>query len=176
MKLEEIIDINKTIANRIFNNINYVWEVLPKIKDNIIDIGNSLDKDKYTMIEDNIWIGKNVQIDKLSTIIAPCIIGENTEIRPGAYLRGNVIIGDNCIIGNSVEIKNSIIFDNCQISHFNYVGDSILGYSSHLGAGVILSNFKNDESNITINNIDTNMLKIGSILGDYTSVGCNSVL
>lgn len=176
MKLEEIIDINKTIANSLFNNINYVWEVLPKIKDNIIDIGNSLDKDKYTMIEDNIWIGKNVQIDKLSTIIAPCIIGENTEIRPGAYLRGNVIIGDNCIIGNSVEIKNSIIFDNCQISHFNYVGDSILGYSSHLGAGVILSNFKNDESNITINNIDTNMLKLGSIIGNYTSVGCNSVL
>ena len=111
MKLEEIIDISRTVANSLFNNINYVWEVLPKIKDNIIDIGNSLDKDKYTMIEDNIWIGKNVQIDKLSTIIAPCIIGENTEIRPGAYLRGNVVIGDNCIIGNSVEIKNSIIFE-----------------------------------------------------------------
>ena len=110
MKLEEIIDINKTVANSLFKDINYIWEVLPKIKDNIIDIGNSLDKDKYTMIEDNIWIGKNVQIDKLSTIIAPCIIGENTEIIPGAYLRGNVVIGDNCIIGNSVEIKNSIIF------------------------------------------------------------------
>lgn len=176
MKLEEIIDINKTVATSLFNNINYVWEVLPKIKDNIIDIGNSLDKDKYTMIDNNIWIGNNTKIDKLSTIIAPCIIGENTEIRPGAYLRGNVIIGDNCTIGNSVEIKNSIIFDNSQIPHFNYVGDSILGYHSHLGAGVILSNLKNDESNIIIKGIDTNMIKLGSIIGNNTNIGSNSVL
>ena len=139
MKLEEIIDISKTVGNSLFKNITYIWEVLPKIEDNIIDIGNSLDKDKYTMIEENIWVGNNTKIDKLSTIIAPCIIGENTEIRPGSYLRGNVIIGDNCVIGNSVEVKNSIIFDNSQIPHFNYVGDSILGYHSHLGAGVILS-------------------------------------
>lgn len=176
MKLEEIIDISKTVGNSLFNDITYIWEVLPKIEDNIIDIGNSLDKDKYTMIEENIWVGNNTKIDKLSTIIAPCIIGENTEIRPGAYLRGNVIIGDNCVIGNSVEVKNSIIFDNSQIPHFNYVGDSILGYHSHLGAGVILSNLKNDESNIVIRGIDTNMTKLGSIIGNNVNIGSNSVL
>ena len=176
MKLEEIIDISKTVGNSLFKNITYTWEVLPKIEDNIIDIGNSLDKDKYTMIEENIWVGNNTKIDKLSTIIAPCIIGENTEIRPGAYLRGNVIIGDNCVIGNSVEVKNSIIFDNSQIPHFNYVGDSILGYHSHLGAGVILSNLKNDESNIVIRGIDTNMTKLGSIIGNNVNIGSNSVL
>ena len=152
MKLEEIIDISKTVGNSLFKDITYIWEVLPKIEDNIIDIGNSLDKDKYTMI------------------------GENTEIRPGAYLRGNVIIGDNCVIGNSVEVKNSIIFDNSQIPHFNYVGDSILGYHSHLGAGVILSNLKNDESNIVIRGIDTNMIKLGSIIGNNVNIGSNSVL
>lgn len=176
MKLEEIIDISRTVGNSLFKDITYIWEVLPKIEDNIIDIGNSLDKDKYTMIEENIWVGNNTKIDKLSTIIAPCIIGENTEIRPGAYLRGNVIIGDNCIIGNSVEVKNSIIFDNSQIPHFNYVGDSILGYHSHLGAGVILSNLKNDESNIVIRGIDTNMTKLGSIIGNNVNIGSNSVL
>lgn len=176
MKLEEIIDISKTVGNSLFKDITYIWEVLPKIEDNIIDIGNSLDKDKYTMIEENIWVGNNTKIDKLSTIIAPCIIGENTEIRPGSYLRGNVIIGDNCIIGNSVEVKNSIIFDNSQIPHFNYVGDSILGYHSHLGAGVILSNLKNDESNIVIRGIDTNMIKLGSIIGNNVNIGSNSVL
>ena len=158
MKLEEIIDISKTVGNSLFKDITYIWEVLPKIEDNIIDIGNSLDKDKYTMIEENIWVGNNTKIDKLSTIIAPCIIG------------------DNCVIGNSVEVKNSIIFDNSQIPHFNYVGDSILGYHSHLGAGVILSNLKNDESNIVIRGIDTNMIKLGSIIGNNVNIGSNSVL
>ena len=158
MKLEEIIDISKTVGNSLFKNITYIWEVLPKIEDNIIDIGNSLDKDKYTMIEENIWVGNNTKIDKLSTIIAPCIIG------------------DNCVIGNSVEVKNSIIFDNSQIPHFNYVGDSILGYHSHLGAGVILSNLKNDESNIVIRGIDTNMIKLGSIIGNNVNIGSSSVL
>lgn len=176
MKIDKIIDINKTVAISLFNDINYIWEVLPKIKNNIIEIGNSLDKDKYTMISDNIWIGDNTKIDRLSTIIPPCIIGSNTEIRPGAYLRGNVIIGDNCVIGNSTEVKNSIIFDNSKMPHFNYIGDSILGYNSHLGAGVILSNLKNDKSNIVINGIDTNMIKLGSVVGDNVNIGSNSVL
>ena len=139
-----------------------------------------MDKEKYKEIDKNIWVGENVKIDKFATIIAPCIIDSNTEIRPGAYLRGNVIIGKNCVIGNSVEIKNSIIFDECQIPHYNYVGDSIIGYHSHLGAGVILSNLKNDKSNITIkyNNeyLETNLRKMGSIISSYVDVGCNSVL
>lgn len=178
--LKDIIDDYKTISKVLFKNVNYPWEVLPKIKEEIINLGNSLDKEKYKEIDKNIWVGENVKIDKFATIIAPCIIDSNTEIRPGAYLRGNVIIGKNCVIGNSVEIKNSIIFDECQIPHYNYVGDSIIGYHSHLGAGVILSNLKNDKSNITIkyNNeyLETNLRKIGSIISSYVDVGCNSVL
>ena len=178
--LKDIIDDYKTISKVLFKNVNYPWEVLPKIKEEIINLGNSLDKEKYKEIDKNIWIGENVKIDKLATIIAPCIIDSNTEIRPGAYLRGNVIIGKNCVIGNSVEIKNSIIFDECQIPHYNYVGDSIIGYHSHLGAGVILSNLKNDKSNITIKyngeNLETNLRKMGSIISSYVDVGCNSVL
>ena len=178
--LKDIIDDYKTISKVLFKNVNYPWEVLPKIKEEIINLGNSLDKEKYKEIDKNIWVGENVKIDKLATIIAPCIIDSNTEIRPGAYLRGNVIIGKNCVIGNSVEIKNSIIFDECQIPHYNYVGDSIIGYHSHLGAGVILSNLKNDKSNITIkyNNeyLETNLRKMGSIISSYVDVGGNSVL
>lgn len=178
--LKDIIIDYKTISKVLFKNVNYPWEVLPKIKEEIINLGNSLDKEKYKEIDKNIWIGEGVKIDKLATIIAPCIIDSNTEIKPGAYLRGNVIIGKNCVIGNSVEIKNSIIFDECQIPHYNYVGDSIIGYHSHLGAGVILSNLKNDKRNITIKyngeNLETNLRKMGSIISSYVDVGCNSVL
>ena len=180
MNLKGILDINKTISKGLFKETNYPWEVLPYIKDYIITLGNNLDKDNYTEIEDHIWVGSNVEIDKLSTIIAPCIIDDNTIIRPGAYIRGNAIIGKNCVIGNSTEIKNSIIFDNCQLPHYNYVGDSILGYHVHLGAGVILSNLKNDGTNIDIKYKDkklpTGMRKMGSVIGDSTEVGCNSVL
>ena len=175
-----LINIEKTISKDLFINTSNIWEVLPKIKDFIIELGDSLDKEKYKEIEKHIWIGNNVKIDKLSTIIAPCIIDEGTEIRPGAYIRGNVIIGKNCVIGNSVEIKNSIIFDECQIPHYNYVGDSILGYHSHLGAGTIISNLKNDKTNIVIKGndkrIETNLRKMGAIVGDNTDVGCNSVI
>ena len=168
------------ISKDLFKETNYPWEVLPYIKDYIITLGNNLDKDNYTEIEDHIWVGSNVEIDKLSTIIAPCIIDENTIRRPGAYIRENAIIGKNCVIGNSTEIKNSIIFDNCQLPHYNYVGDSILGYHVHLGAGVILSNLKNDGTNIDIKykgkKVSTGMRKMGSVVGDSTEVGCNSVL
>ncbi len=180
MNLKGILDINKTIGKDLFKETNYPWEVLPYIKDYIITLGNNLDKDNYTEIEDHIWVGSNVEIDKLSTIIAPCIIDDNTIIRPGAYIRGNAIIGKNCVIGNSTEIKNAIIFDNCQLPHYNYIGDSILGYHVHLGAGVILSNLKNDGTNIDIKykgkKVSTGMRKMGSVIGDSTEVGCNSVL
>ena len=163
MNLKGILDINKTISKDLFKETNYPWEVLPYIKDYIITLGNNLDKDNYTEIEDHIWVGSNVEIDKLSTIIAPCIIDDNTIIRPGTYIRGN-----------------AIIFDNCQLPHYNYVGDSILGYHVHLGAGVILSNLKNDGTNIDIKykgkKLPTGMRKMGSVIGDSTEVGCNSVL
>ena len=182
MNLKGILDINKTISKDLFKETNYPWEVLPYIKDYIITLGNNLDKDNYTEIEDHIWVGSNVEIDKLSTIIAPCIIDENTIIRPGAYIRGNAIIGKNCVIGNSTEIKNSIIFDNCQLPHYNYVGDSILGYKAHMGAGSITSNVKSDKKLIVIKNnatgesIETHIKKIGAMLGDNVEIGCGSVL
>ena len=179
MNLKGILDINKTISKDLFKETNYPWEVLPYIKDYIITLGNNLDKDNYTEIEDHIWVGSNVEIDKLSTIIAPCIIDDNTIIRPGAYIRGNAIIGKNCVIGNSTEIKNAIIFDNCQCPHYNYVGDAILGDHAHTGAGVILSNVKSDKSNVVVKEdggIATWLRKMSAILGDYSDIGCNSVL
>lgn len=180
MNLKGILDINKTISKELFKKTKYPWEVLPYIKDYIIALGNSLDKDNYTEIKEHIWVGNNVEIDKLATIIAPCIIDDNTIIKPGAYIRGNAIIGKNSVIGNSTEIKNAIIFDNCQLPHYNYVGDSILGYHVHLGAGVILSNLKNDGTNIDIKykdkKVSTGMQKMGAVVGDNTEIGCNSVL
>ena len=179
MNIKNIINTNKTISKELFLNTDNYYEVLPKIKEYIIELGNKLNKENYHEIDKNIWIGKDVKIDKLATIIAPCIIDNETEIRPGAYIRGNVIIGKKCVIGNSTEIKNSIIFDEAQLPHYNYVGDSIIGYHAHLGAGVILSNLKNDKTNITIKGkdikIETNLRKMGSIIGDNVDVGCNSV-
>lgn len=177
--MKDIVDINYTICKDIFDNVKYIWEVLPKIKDYILELGEQLDNEHYTKIEDNIWIGKNVSISELSTIKGPCIIDDDVEIRPGAYIRGNVIIGKKAVIGNSTEVKNSIIFDGVQIPHFNYVGDSVLGYKAHLGAGVIISNLKNDNSNVVVKGeekIDTGLRKFGAIVGDYVQVGCNSVI
>ena len=162
--MKDIINIDKTISRELLRDKDNLWEVLPEINNYIMKV---VDKSGYTEIDSNVWVGENVIIDKLSTIIGPCIIGSSTEVRPGAYIRGNAIIGKNCIIGNSTEIKNSIICDNCQLSHYNYVGDSILGYNVRLGAGVILSNLK-------INNREKT--KIGSIIGDDAMIGCNSVL
>lgn len=180
MNLNNIIDLERTIAKNIFESSDNYWEIIPKIKDYLITLGNSLNKEHYTKISDNIWIGKNVTIDKSSTIIGPCIIDDNTIIGPSAYIRENVIIGKKSIIGNSTEIKNSIIFDFCELPHFNYVGDSIIGCYSHLGAGAIISNLKNDKSNVLIkdNNkiIDTKQQKFGAIIGDNVDIGCNSVI
>lgn len=181
MKIEinDLLDLDYTIARDIFFNIKYPYEALSKIGDYIIKLGNSLDKDKYLKIGNNIWVSKSCKISDKSVIIGPTIIDDNTEIRPGAYIRGKVIVGKNCVIGNSSELKNSIIFDNSQIPHFNYVGDSILGYHSHLGAGVIISNLKSDKSNIVIkgsDNLETGLRKMGAIIGDYVEVGCNSVI
>ena len=174
--INTIVDTNKTITAYFFNQYNYPWEIIKNIK----DIINNIDKSNYTEIMQNVWIGKNVKIDKFANIIGPCIIDDNTEIKNNAYIREFVIIGKNCIIGNSVEIKNSIIFDESFIAHYNYVGDSILGYKSHLGAGAIISNFKinHENINITINNekYKTNLNKLGAIIGDYVEIGCNCVI
>ena len=156
----------------------YPFQVLPKIKQFILDtIKNGLEG--YTLLKEDVLVGKNVSISKTSTIIGPTIIGHDVEIRPGAYIRGSVIIGNKCVIGNSTEIKNAVLLNQVQVPHYNYVGDSILGKHAHLGAGVILSNLKADNKNVVLHletPLDTNLRKVGSFIGDYADIGCNSVL
>lgn len=176
MIYKELLYLDKTISKNLFIKYDNEFEVLKKLKEEIINIAKTKNLKE---IKNNIFIGNNVIIDKTSTIIGPCIIDDNTVIRPNAFIRENVIIGKDCVIGNSCELKNTIIFNKCQIPHFNYVGDSIIGFHSHLGAGVIISNLKNDKSNIVIKDneeIDTNLRKFGCIIGSNVDIGCNSVL
>lgn len=168
-------NLDRTIAKSIFNSLNDYYKIIPNIKNFFLDIDN-IDREHYTEIKENIWIGKNVSIDSTSVIEGPCIIDDDTIIGPFTYIRENVIIGKKCHIGHAVEIKNSIVFDECQISHYNYVGDSIIGYKSHLAAGVIISNLKNDQSNIRIDNTDTGLRKLGAIIYDNVEVGSNCVI
>ena len=178
MKTKEIFISNFSIADEHIKKYNYPFQVLPNINKIILEIGNLLD-DNFLKYNDNIWIHKNAKISKIVEINGPCIIDEGAEIRFNAYIRGNVIIGKHCVLGNSCEIKNAIMYDYSQVPHFNYVGDSILGYKSHMGAGAITSNLKSDNTNIKIKineeTIDTKMRKIGAFLGDYVEVGCGSV-
>lgn len=177
--MKELFSLEQSITGRYFEKLNYPYEILPEIKNIILELIKELDPKEY-IIKDNIAITKTAVVHKSAVIIGPAIIGDNTEIRVNAYLRENVIIGNNCILGNSCEFKNTIIFNDSQIPHFNYVADSVLGYKSHLGAGVITSNLKSDKSSITIkvNNqkLDTNLRKFGALIGDYTEIGCNTVL
>ncbi len=162
----------------LFDGVSYPWEVLPKIKEYILSLVNSR-INGYTMLKEGVLIGENVKISPFSVIEPPAIIGEGTEIRPGAYLRGNVIIGKNCVIGNSTEIKNSVLFDHVDAPHYNYIGDSILGNGAHMGAGVIASNLKSDKTNVTVRGqkaYETGLRKMGAILGDKAEIGCSSVL
>lgn len=179
--IEALFDLTKaTNSADIFTNHTYPWEVLPLIKDYTLTTGSTLSFDDYDLIGENVWAHDSVEIAPTATIIGPCIIGEGTVIRPGAYIRGNVIIGKNCVVGNSTEIKNSIIFDDVQIPHYNYVGDSVLGYHSHMGAGAITSNVKADKTNVVIKGVgvmaETGLRKCGAFLGDFADIGCNSVL
>ena len=179
MKTEELFLTDESIAIEFIKKYTYPYEALPYIKDYIIELGKTLGKD-FKLKGENIWIHKTVKIADNVSITGPCIIDENAEIRPSAYIRGSAIIGKNCVLGNSCEIKNSIIFNETQIPHFNYVGDSILGYHTHMGAGSITSNLKINKKNIIIKNgkenIETNLHKMGTMLGDYSEIGCNSVL
>lgn len=178
MKNKELFLTNNSIASELINKYEYPYEVLPNIEKFILELGSKLD-DSYEKKEDNIWIAKDAEIDPRATIIGPCIIDHDAKIRLDAYIRGNVIIGKSSRLGHCCEIKNSILFDEVQVPHFNYVGDSVIGYKSHLGAGVILSNLKNDKGNIKIKGekvLETNLRKVGAFLGDYTEVGCNSVI
>ena len=177
IKTKDLFDCNISYIEPLLNE-DFPWQVLPKIKDYIKSL-ISTGIDGFYEIKENVLIGKNVKISQLATIEAPAIIGDNCEIRPGAYIRGNVIIGSNCVIGNSCELKNCVLLNNVQVPHYNYVGDSILGNFSHLGAGSICSNLKSDKSNIVIHgelDYATNLRKIGAFVGDHAEVGCGCVL
>lgn len=180
MKINELFDLDKTIALEVFEGCEYPWQVLSKIKDFTLALGKKLDKEKFDEILPDVWVSKSAKVAPTAFIAPPCIIDEGAEVRHCAFIRGGVIVGKNSVVGNSTEIKNSIIFDNVQIPHFNYVGDSILGYKSHLGAGAVTSNVKSDKTLVSIKNgdekIETGLKKFGAMVGDFTEVGCNSVL
>ena len=179
MKINELYDLNHTLAKDYLSKYTYPWEALAGIKDFIINLGKSLDKNEYTEIKENVWVHKTAKVFDSAYLGAPCIIGENTEVRHCAFIRGSALVGNNSVVGNSVELKNVIIFDNVEVPHYNYVGDSILGYKSHMGAGSITSNVKSDRTLVVIHgetNIETNIKKVGAFLGDFVEVGCNSVL
>ncbi len=180
MKTAELFDLSNTIASSLLAECEYPWQILGKIKDFVIALGETLDKEKFEQVQPQVWIAKSAKVFPSAYIAAPCIIDENSEVRHCAFIRGGVIVGKNCVVGNSTEMKNAIIFDNVQIPHFNYVGDSVLGFKSHLGAGAVTSNVKSDKTLVTIKNgdekIETGLKKFGAMVGDFTEVGCNSVL
>lgn len=184
VSINELYDLNHTIAKEIFEGKDYPWQVLPLIGDFIKELGKSLDKDEYDEVAENVWIHKTANVFASAYINGPAIIGAGTEVRQCAFIRGNAIVGENCVVGNSTELKNVILFDNVQVPHYNYVGDSILGYKSHMGAGSITSNVKSDKTLVCVKgtsngedfNIETGLKKFGAMLGNNVEVGCNSVL
>ena len=179
-KTLELLDLERTLAKPLFEGKAYPWEVLGEIKDFIISLGESLSEEEYEKRGEDVWIAKDAKVFPSAYIAGPAIIGHGTEVRHCAFIRGSALIGENCVIGNSVEVKNAVIFDNVQVPHYNYVGDSVLGYRSHMGAGSVTSNVKSDRSLVVVKNggelIETGRKKFGAILGDYAEIGCNSVL
>ena len=176
--ISELYDLSHTLAVDYLRGFTYPWEALKGIKDLIIRLGNSLGEE-YTEIAPQVWVHKTAKIAPTAYLGAPCIIGVGTEVRHCAFIRGSALVGEHCVVGNSVELKNVILFDNVQVPHYNYVGDSILGYKSHMGAGSITSNVKSDKSLVVIHSdpeIPTGIKKVGAMLGDFVEVGCNSVL
>ena len=179
-KIINLYDLDHTIASEYLSGCTYPWEALSGIGELIISLGNALDGELYDKSGENVWISKSAKIYPNNYIEGPCIIGHNTEVRPGAFIRGSVLVGENCVVGNSTELKNCILFDNVQVPHYNYVGDSILGYKSHMGAGSITSNVKSDKTPVVIKHgdekIETGRKKVGAMLGDFAEIGCGSVL
>ncbi len=180
IKTKELLDLSHTMAAEYLSEYEYPWQALQGIGEMISKLGNGLDENEYDEVSPQVWIHKSATVAPTAHIGAPCIIGAETEIRHCAFIRGSALVGSGCVIGNSVELKNAIIFDRVQVPHFNYVGDSILGYKSHMGAGAITSNVKSDQTLVTVNTgegrIETGLKKFGAILGDFVEIGCNSVL
>ena len=173
-------DLTHTAAAPLLDKLTYPWEALPKISDFILKLGSTLSPEEYEQRGDNVWIAKSARVFDSAYINGPTIIGPNTEVRQCAFIRGNALVGAGCVVGNSTELKNVILFDSVQVPHYNYVGDSILGYKSHMGAGSITSNIKSDKTLVVISadgdRMETGLKKIGAMLGDRVEVGCNSVL
>ncbi len=179
-KIKNLYNLEETIAKELLESVEYPWEALPKIEEFILKIGEKLDKEKYEQKGENIWIAKSAKIAPTAYINGPAIIGENAEVRHCAFIRGKAIVGEGAVVGNSTELKNVILFNKVQVPHYNYVGDSILGYKSHMGAGSITSNVKSDKKLVIVKNgketIETGLKKFGAMLGDNVEVGCGSVL
>ena len=179
MKTLELYDLSHSLAGEYLAQFEYPWQALAGIKNLILTLGKTLGEE-YTEITPEVWVHSTAKVAPTAYIGAPCIIGANTEVRHCAYIRGSALVGENCVVGNSVELKNVIIFDNVQVPHYNYVGDSILGYRSHMGAGSVTSNVKSDKTLVVIKSaeeqIPTGIKKVGAMLGDFVEVGCNSVL
>ena len=180
MTVAKMYNLNETIAKDIFEGVTYPWEVLPKISDFIVKLGETLPADEYDKVGENVWIAKSAKVFESAYIHGPAIIGKDAEVRHCAFIRGKVIVGKGAVVGNSTELKNVILFDGVQVPHYNYVGDSILGYKAHMGAGSITSNVRSDKALVKVHaadgDIDTGLKKFGAMIGDGVEVGCNSVL
>ena len=178
--IHELYDLSHTMASDYLAGFTYPWEALKGIKDLIVTLGSTLDEAEYTEVSPQVWVHKTAKVAPTAYLGSPCIIGPETEVRHCAFVRGSALVGANCVVGNSVELKNVILFDNVQTPHYNYVGDSILGYKSHMGAGSITSNVKSDKTLVCVKTpegpIPTGLKKFGAMLGDFVEVGCNSVL
>ena len=180
LKVSQLLDLSHTMAAEYLARFEYPWEALAGIKDLILELGESLPGEEYEQIAPQVWVHRTAKVAPTAYLGAPCIIGPETEVRHCAFVRGSALVGANCVVGNSVELKNVILFDNVQTPHYNYVGDSILGYKSHMGAGSITSNVKSDKQLVVVRSgeekMETGLKKFGAMLGDYVEVGCNSVL
>ncbi len=179
VRINDLFNLNECFERDIFDGLEYPWEALPRIKTFLLEFAKTLPAD-FEQISEFVWVGKGTSIEKTVTIKGPAIIGYNCELRQCAYIRDNVIIGNECVIGNSTELKNALLFNNVQVPHFNYVGDSILGYKAHTGAGVICSNLKSNGTKVKVTDgietIESGLRKFGAMIGDNSEVGCNSVL
>lgn len=181
LKILDLFDLNHSLAGEWLSQFTYPWEALSGIGEMILALGTGLDPRLYSQPQKDVWIAKDAGVAPSASISGPCIIGPGTEVRHGAYIRGNALVGANCVVGNATELKNTILFDNVQVPHYNYVGDSILGYKAHMGAGAITSNVKSDKSLVVVKDREgdlypTGRKKLGALLGDYVEIGCNAVL
>ncbi len=179
-KISNLYNLEETIAGKLFEGAEYPWEVLPKISAFIVELGNTLSSEDYEKRGENVWVAKSAKVAPTAYINGPAIIGKDAEIRHCAFIRGNAIVGEGAVVGNSTELKNVVLFNKVQVPHYNYVGDSILGYRAHMGAGSITSNVKSDKTLVVVKDteeqIATGLKKFGAMLGDCVEVGCNSVL